>query len=145
MFFPPFQQKLQILPDLPLQSLNLRKISLPKPPIWPKFSPIFSRNSVLKVLFFPTISSLSPSFFCAFPFFKPPFAALRAENLYQNKSWVPPGVCPLPSHWLRPWCKIGGKRVLLGMHIYKMIQNMMDTVGLLKERTWKTYIGVEGL
>ena len=30
-----------------------------------------------------------------------------------------PGVCPLPSHWLRPWCKIGGKRVLLGMHIYK--------------------------
>ena len=31
-----------------------------------------------------------------------------------------PGVCPLPSHWLRPWCKFGGKRVLLGMHIYKI-------------------------
>ena len=75
----------------------------------PNLSPIFSNNQFFK-----------PQCFCAFPFFKPPFAALWAEHLYQNKSWVPPGVCPLPSHWLRPWCKIGGKRVLLGMHIYKI-------------------------
>ena len=33
---------------------------------------------------------------------------------------LPPAPGPLPSHWLRPWCKIGGKRVLLGMHIYKI-------------------------
>ena len=62
---------------------NLAKIQFFKPYFF------FQKFSSLSVIFSTKISSLSP-YFCAYPFFKPPFAALQAAHLYQNESWVPP-------------------------------------------------------
>ena len=59
---PPFKQKLQILQNWPSWSLYFRKISAPKPEIWPKiqfFKPYFSKKSV-QPLFLVLTSSLSP-------------------------------------------------------------------------------------
>ena len=64
------------------KALNSAKIQFFKPYFFQKFcslSPIFPLK----------ISSLSP-YFGAYPFLKPPFAALWAAQLYQNESWVPP-------------------------------------------------------
>ena len=63
---------------------NLTKVQFYRPHF-------FQKSSSLSPIFFQKISSLSP-YFGAYSFFKPPFAALRAAHLYQNESWVPPGI-----------------------------------------------------
>ena len=68
----------------------------------------FQKFSSFSPIFFKKISSLSP-YFDAYPFFKPPFAAIRTAHLYPNESWVPPPrglYLPLSSH-LSPAYLIG--------------------------------------
>ena len=145
MFFPLFQQKIQILPDLPLQSLNLRKISLPKPPIWPKFSPIFFQKFSSLSPIFSNNQFFQPQFFVPFRSLSPHLRPFGQNTYTKIKVEYPPGSAPCPHIGYAPGAKLGESVFCWACIFTKYIQNMMDTVGLLKERTWKTHIGVEGL
>ena len=116
----PFSTKITNFTGFAAPEPKFAQNSLPKPPIWPKFIPIFSGNSVLCPIF-SNNQFFKPQFFVPFRSLSPHLRPFGQNTYTKIKVEYPPGSAPCPHIGYAPGAKLGESvLLLLGMHIYKI-------------------------